>query len=271
MDRSRLGALEVAVLFSLLVVGAYAQQPPFAYEPSLAKRISYSEIVCSATILKTEKMGRKELIGSAERDEFIAEAEVGRVFKGTLRSPSVRFRYYDFGPYPTPDHIAPPTAFFETGSRYLLFLKGDGQNLQVAVPVWQMEIRLAPRPSSAATSVSPSPAGIAEELFYSVRSKPKTLGRMATHYFSWAEEVIGKDAIPAVEPFLHSKDELVEYQAAWWLSFRQASDTVINVLANTKNSPSIEEWARSGATDRLRDMKNGLWLPPHRGEVRVNE
>ncbi len=257
MDRSRLGALEVAVLFSLLVVGAHAQQPPFAYEPSLAKRISYSEIICSATILKTEKMGRKELIGGAERDEFIAEAEVGRVFKGTLRSPSVRFRYYDFGPYPTPDHFGPPTAFFETGSRYVLFLKGDGQNLQVAVPVWQMEIRLAPRPSSAATSVSPSPAGIAEELFYSVRSKPKTLGRMATHYFSWAEEVIGKDAIPAVEPFLHSKDELVEYQAAWWLSFRQVSDSVINVLRNTKDNPSIEEWARSGAQQRLKDMHRG--------------
>jgi len=257
VDRSSRGALEIAVLFSLLVVGASAQQPPFDYEPSLAKRIGYSEIVCSATILKTEKMGSKELIGGAERDEFIADAQVGQVFKGTLRSPSVRFRYYDFGPYRPPDHLRPPTAFFETGSRYVLFLKGDGQNLQVAVPVWQMEIRLAPRQSSAATAVSSSLAGIAEELLYSVRSKPQTLGRMATHYFSWAEEVIGKDAIPAVEPFLDSNDELVKYQAAWWLSFRQVSDSVTNALGDAKDNPSIEEWARSGARQRLRDMHRG--------------
>ena len=27
-------------------------------------------------------------------------------------------------------------------------------------------------------------------------------------------------------------------------------------------NPSIEEWARAGAEQRLKDMREGLWLPP---------
>jgi hypothetical protein len=99
-------------------------------------------------------------------------------------------------------------------------------------------------------------------LFYAVRARPKTIGRRASHYFSWAEEVIDKDgAVLAVEPFLASEDELVKYQAAWWLSFRRLNDSVINVLVSTKNDSAIDGWARSGAEQRLKDIHQGLWVP----------
>ena len=73
-----------------------------------------------------------------------------------------------------------------------------------------------------------------------MKTKPKTLGRGATHYFDWAEEVVGKNAVPAVESFLVSDDDLVRYQAAWWLSFREITDPVINVLVDTSNNSSVD-------------------------------
>ena len=242
-------------------LGAATEQAPAAYEPSLAKRIAYSDIVCSVTVVRTKETRKTQVIAGAERDEFIAEAEVHRVFKGTIDSPIVRFRYFRLR-RSNGDYFGPPTAFFETGSTYIAFLKDDEKHLEVAVPVFQMEIRTARLEPGALKSTSQSSAAIAEELFYSVRAEPKTIGRMATHYFSWAEEMVGKDAVLVVESFLSSDDELVRYQAAWWLSFRRVSDSVTTVLVKTRNDPSIEEWARSGAEQRLKDMREGLWLPP---------
>jgi hypothetical protein len=124
-----------------------------------------------------------------------------------------------------------------------------------------MEIQLGPKLSSEAASVPPSLAGIAEELFDSIKSQPKTLGRAATHYFSWAEEVVGKNAVSAVESFLVSDDDLIRYQAAWWLSFREITNLVINILLDTSNNSSVETWARSESERRLEDIHKGNWVP----------
>lgn len=244
----------------LLSLG-HAEQVPFAYEPSLAKRVSYSDVVCSATITKTEKTGITRTIGGKKRNEFIAEAEIGQVFKGALSGRSVRVRYFDYGVFPTSDFISPPLASLEVHSRYILFLKTFEDALEVAVPVWQMEIPLAPRPTSEIGSVSPSLSGMAEELFYSIKTGPHSIRKMADHYFSWAEEVDGPSAIPNVSRFLNSDDALIRYQAAWWLSFRDLTAPVMHVLTETSKNPSIEQWARSGARGRLKDIQQGNWVP----------
>jgi hypothetical protein len=254
---------KLSAAFTLLIllsakIAARDEKAPFEYEPSLARRISYSAVVCSATIVRTQKFPTNKVIGGAERNQYIAEAIVDKVFKGTLGSPTIAFRYYDFSTNPTAEYFGPPAAHFEKESRYLVFLSDTGQDLEVSVPVWQMEIALAPTSQSDLASLASSTSGIADELFYSIRTKPKTIGRTASHYFSWAEELIGKDdAVHGVEPFLDSDDDLVKYQAAWWLSFRRLSDSVINILENTKNNPTIEEWARSGAGQRLEDIHHG--------------
>ena len=76
---------------------------------------------------------------------------------------------------------------------------------------------------------------------------PGTIGRAATHYFSLVEELIGKNSVPLIKPFLNSSDPLVRYQAAWWLSFRHVDASVINELKHAEQDDSVEEWARSGA------------------------
>jgi hypothetical protein len=98
----------------------------------------------------------------------------------------------------------------------------------------------------------PAPAlALARELVFAIESAPQTIGRTATHYFSWVEELIGKKRVPFVAPFLDSIDPLVRYQAAWWLSFRQVDATVMNELKYAEKDESIEEWARSGARGTL--------------------
>jgi hypothetical protein len=95
----------VIVLTASTLLSAPVGQAPFAFEPSLAKRVAYSEIVCS--------------IGGAERNEYVAEAEVHRVFKGTMASRFIQFRYFGFG-RPDNDYFGPPLASFETGATYIL-------------------------------------------------------------------------------------------------------------------------------------------------------
>jgi len=125
-----------------------------------------------------------------------------------------------------------------------------------------MEIRLAPRGLMSDESNVDLSQVLAKELVTAVQYEPETIGRSATHYYSWAEELIGKQAIPLVEPFLSSSNPLIRYQAAWWLSFRQVNSAVMNELNNAMRDEGIEEWARSGARERLGDMAAGRYVPP---------
>lgn len=253
---TRLERIVLVVLMLAAIVpafGADSEQRQF-YEPSLAKRIANSEIVCYVTVLNTFRNGRTQAIDGADFHELVAVASVHRVFKGRIAS-YVQFRYFG---QPEDNGVAvkinPPEAFFQSGRSYIVFLKGDEQHLEVAVPVIRMEIRTADLEPATPSAGAQSSAAIAELLFAAVRAEPKTIGRAAEDYFSWAEEMVGKDAVSAVEPFLTSEDELVRYQAAWWLSFRQVSDAVISVLVKTSKNSQIEAWARSEAKNRLKEM-----------------
>ena len=181
------------------------------------------------------------MIGGSERDEFIADAEAGQVFKGTLGARSIRFRYFNFGRYPIPDHFGPPTALFEAGSRYILFLRHNGENLKSLFlsgrwklpwrqnrdqmlhwfPLYRLELLTSSsilfgrnhrqsEGARATTSVGPKRSSV------------------RVRFLLWS-------------PFLDSDDELVRFQAAWWMSFRRLNDSVLKVLVDTKNNPRISE------------------------------
>jgi HEAT repeat protein len=133
--------------------------------------------------------------------------------------------------------------------------------LEVAIPAYEMEIQLAIQRPKLNESNSEPDLVLAKELFFAIQSAPATIGRSAATYFSWAEELIRKEATPLVEPFLNSGDPLVRYQAAWWLSFRKVDAAVVDELKKTSQDQNVEEWARSGASERLRDMSEGRYVP----------
>jgi hypothetical protein len=249
---------------SLAVVGLIALLPARAQElapnkflPQFKERGRYSEIICSATIVKTSPAGSPIRLQGREVSQRTAVARVGHVFKGTLKPKIIEFKYYGY--IPTPE-LSPPMADFRAGIRYILFLKRHDSDLEVPVPAYQMEIELAST-SKADYSMGTPELALATELVSAIQSAPDTIGRIADKYFSWAEELIGKQTIPLVEPFLNSSAPLVRFQAAWWLSFRKVDATVVDELKKTAQDENVEEWARSGARDRLRDIAEGRYVP----------
>lgn len=249
--RARVGWRLLGILAPCILLPVHADdKQPNKYLPSFQERERYSDIVCSATIVKTYTTSSVKQLDGQERSEWIAQARVDHIFKGFLGSQIIDFKYYGLGPR-TGDYFGPPVADFRPGIRYVLFLRGQGPNLTVTVPFYQMEIEVAPQPLPLDESKPAPDLALARELVFAIEFAPQTIGRAATKYFSWVEELVGKDSFPLIKPFLTSGDQLVRYQAAWWLSFRQVDTQVINELNHAAHDGGVEEWARSGARDRL--------------------
>jgi hypothetical protein len=248
----------IAVVGLIALLPARAQEhAPNKFLPQIKEREHYSEIICSATIVKTSPAGNAFRLQGQEVSQWNALAHVDHLFKGTLDPKTIEFKYYGYIP---PPEVSPPTAYFRPGVRYVLFLRRHDSNLEVAIPVYQMEIELA-SPNKSGYPIGTPELALANELISAVQSAPKTIGRLADTYFSWAEELIGKQTIPLVEPFLNSSDPLVRFQTAWWLSFRKMDAAVVDELKKTSLDQNLEEWARSGAQERLRDIEEGRYLP----------
>ena len=253
-----LGALVVCMLLP-----AHAEEVFPTKYPLIKERERYSDIVCAATIVKTYATGNVVQLEGEGRSEWIAEARADRVFKGVLPSQIIDFKYYGWGPH-RPGGISPLIADFRSGSRYVLFLRTQDSGLKVEGPFYQMEIEVAPRQVPLDESKVAPELALARELLFAVESAPRTIGRLADQYFSEVEELVGKKSVLLVRPVLNSSDPLVRFQAAWWLSFRKVDATVMNELKRAEQDESLEEWARSGARDRLRDMAEGKWVPKAR-------
>ena len=256
-------AQTVLVTVGLFAIPALPQglQPEY-FPQTIPERVRYSDIVCSGTVVKISQAGKPINVDGEERSQWIATAAIDRVFKGTLGPNFVEFKYYGFIPPPGAiDIMTRVMADFRAGNRYLIFLNRHGSDLEVSIAPYRMEIRLAPRGLMSDESNVDLSQVLAKELVTAVQSAPETIGRSATRYYSWTEELIGKQAIPLVEPFLRSSNPLIRYQAAWWLSFRQVNSAVMNELNNAMRDESIEEWARSGARERLGDIAAGRYVP----------
>jgi hypothetical protein len=161
------------VLCSTLFTAApvCARESP-AYLASIQKRIGASEIVCSATILSTYSASNTVEVGDELASQWTALASVDQVFKGALSSHVIHFDYYRLAPR-TADHFGPPTAYFETGVRYAIFLKGPESDLHTAIPSLPDGGK-----TLAAISFSASPPSLG-----GVRVSPRTVARssICTH------------------------------------------------------------------------------------------
>jgi hypothetical protein len=117
-----------------MVSSAHAQEIPLPrYLPDIKNRQSVSDIVCFGTILQTQSTTSVTLDGK-EYSESLATARVDRIIKGDLYDRVIRFKYYDLA-MSSGDYFGPPLAHFVSGIRYAFFLKSDGADLKVAVPL----------------------------------------------------------------------------------------------------------------------------------------
>ena len=198
----------VVAIAGLFAIPALPQglQPEY-FPQTIPERVLYSEIVCSGTVVKISQAGNPINVAGEERSQWIATAAIDRVFKGTLGPNFVEFKYYGYIPPPgVVDIVTRLMADFRAGNRYLIFLNRHGPDLEVSIAPYQMEIRLAPRGLMPDESKVDLSQVLPKELVTAVQYEPETIGRSATRYYSWTEELIGKQAIPLVEPFLSSSN-----------------------------------------------------------------
>ena len=93
--RARAGWELLGILVICMLLPAHAEDiPPNKYFPSIQERERYSDIVCSATIVKTHATSSVKQLAGQERSEWIAEARVDRVFSGFLGPQVIAFKYY---------------------------------------------------------------------------------------------------------------------------------------------------------------------------------
>lgn len=244
----------------LSALAACAQEaPPDRLLPRITERKQYAEIVCSATVVETRASGSPVRLQGKDRSQRIAVANVDHVFKGTLDRQRIAFKYYGYIP---PKGVAEDldvlTADFRAGTRYIIFLKRMGSGLEVAVRPYQMEIAIAPSAPAGARPNADADVGLANELIYAIQSG---ITRFPSRYFDWAEELIGKEAVGRVQPFLNSGDPEVRYGAAWWLSFRKLDAPVMEELREAAQGEGVQQGERSGAKERLRDIADGRYVP----------
>jgi len=244
----------------LSALAACAQEtPPDRFLPRITERKQYAEIVCSATVVETRTAGNPVRLQSKDRSQRIAVANVDHVFKGTLDRQRIAFKYYGYiPPKGVAEDVDLPTASFRAGTRYIIFLKRMGSGLGVAVRPYQTEIAIAPSAPADARPNADADVGLANELIYAIQSG---ITRFPSRYFDWTEELIGREAVNRVQPFLSSSDPEVRYGAAWWLSFRELDAAVMNELRQAAQDQLIQEGERSGARERLRDISDGRYVP----------
>jgi hypothetical protein len=123
---------------------------------------------------------------------------------------------------------------------------------------YEIEIAIAPSAPAGARPNADADVGLANELIYAIQSG---ITRFPGRYFDLTEELIGKEAVGRVQPFLNSGDPEVRYGAAWWLSFRKLDATVMNELRKAAQNHDVQEGERSGARERLRDIADGRYVP----------
>jgi hypothetical protein len=250
--------LNFAICLSALAACAQ-ETPPDRLLPTITERKQYAEIVCSATVVETHTTGSPVRLQGKDRSQRIAVADVDHVFKGTLDRQRIEFKYYGYiPPKGVAEDLDIPTANFLAGTRYLIFLKRMGSGLEVAVRPYRIEIAIAPSAPAGARPNADTDVGLANELIYAIQAG---ITRFPSRYFDWTEELIGKETVGRVEPFLNSSDPEVRYGAAWWLSFRKLDAAVMNELRKAAQDHNVQEGERSGAKDRLRDIADGRYVP----------
>jgi hypothetical protein len=264
------------MIASLVIVAVAANDPPSrSLIPS--ERISYSDLICSATILDTQLTGKILPSGSLTFAENTAQAGIDAVFKGKSDISTIVFRWYSW-PAPGDPNIGstgyaysgPPLAHLMTGTRYLLFLRADPeQHWQVTVPGYQLEVRLAPIPdTNLASHFDSSVLNEAErnrelgEEFANAARYFEPLGDAANvyEYFSWMDQLLGQEAIPFIRPFLRSATVRMRYFAADRLALMK-NDEGKAALLETLEDPDFNALNRANAASDLGKLHSKDLLP----------
>jgi hypothetical protein len=159
----------------------------------------------------------------------IARLRVDRVFQGKVPARELEFIWYSLHWPKTRMGViysGPPLAAFHSGKRYLIFLKRRALTWEVAMPLYELDVELAPElPPDAPGDLSLlSPphryASVAEELEAAALAQPPptpgTTGNAAAT-FPWVFDLLGGCAKPFYRHFMSVPSPELRAAASSWL------------------------------------------------------
>jgi hypothetical protein len=205
---------------------------PWTFPGDFRDRLRISDLVVSGTIEETSAIG-VQTVDHIELVENVARVRVDRVFQGSA-SGEVQFVWYGLYVSPTSEGVVsslPPPANFRRHERYLIFLKQRTTGWVVAMPLYAIELSLAPSPPSAAMAdLSQATTGrryesLAEELETAALLVPAPqsglTGEAAT-YFPAIFDLLGGCAEPFYRRFFSSPSPDLRSAALNWLQLIQS-------------------------------------------------
>ncbi len=240
-----MGTIAATACLVWILLPAPAQiRMPWTFPGDFRDRLRISDLVVSGTIERTSTAGVQtvdhvELVGN------VARLRVDRVFQGSARG-EVPFVWYRLYVPPTGGGIVgslPPTANFRPHERYLIFLKQRTSGWVVAIPLYAIEVKLAPTPSGAMGDLSQAPTdkryeALAQELETAALLKPAPqpgfTGEAAT-YFPAIFDLLGGCAEPFYRRFLSSPSPELRRAALNWLQLIQSRQMTCKTSAGQIN------------------------------------
>jgi hypothetical protein len=205
---------------------------PWTFPGDFRDRLRISDLVVSGTVEDTSPTGVQtvdhvELVGN------VARVRVDRVFQGSA-SGELPFVWYRLYVPPTSGGVVgslPPTANFRPHERYLIFLKRRTTGWVVAMPLYAIEVKLAPTPPSRAVGdLSQAPTNnkyeeLAQELETAAllvpTPEPGLTGEAAT-YFPAIFDLLGGCAEPFYRRFSSLPSLELRRAALNWLQLIQS-------------------------------------------------
>jgi hypothetical protein len=200
---------------------------PWIFPGDLRERLRISDLVASGTIEDTHALG-VQIVDHTELAGNVARIRIDRVFQGS-RVEELQFAWFKYRATTEGGTIysGPPFADFRRHERYLVFLKQKESGWVVAMPLYALEIELAPTPPSRALrdlTAMPSEQrykALAEELetaaLFVPPPQPGLTGNAAT-YFPGVFDLLRGCAEPFYRRFLTSPSSELRGAALRWLS-----------------------------------------------------
>ena len=220
--------LVLAALFTLGPVRPFNAQIryPWVYPGDFRERVRQSDLVVSGTVLDTVS-GTTRVVDAVKLTSNQAHIEIDRIFKGQASERRLHFLWYS--PAPVEGGViysGPPLANFVAGRRLMVFLRKGLAGYVVTMPVYQMEVPLAPASRLTVSDVSVLPdkirdSEIARELESAALSvSPPARGTtgLAAIYFPYVVDLIGGCAKPFLEHFTGSPNKELRVAAERWLT-----------------------------------------------------
>jgi hypothetical protein len=238
--------IRVAFVLVLLFTPPALGSVPWVFPGNFRQRLRISDLVVSGVIEKTTPRGI-QIVDGTKLIANVARMRIDRLFQGNITG-RLQFTWFTLyiGAATGVVYSGPPLANFRPRNRYLLFLKRETHGWVVAMPLYALEVELAPAlplgspPDLSRVLLQQRYEAIAEELEAAALRMPVpppgTTGGAAT-YFPAVFDLLGGCAEPFYRWFLSSPRAELRGAALRWLGVIGSRHMACNTMPDPPSVP----------------------------------